>query len=252
MTSHVPCLPPPSRTAFLLDFDGTLVDIAPSPDLVVVPADLHANLARLRTRCGGALAIVTGRPIAQVDSCLGGALYAVAGEHGTALRHEPYASINTLVLPEPPPHWAAAAKELASRYPGAFLEPKRHGFVLHYRAAPEAGRALQAGLLELLAERPDIFQLMGAKMAWEVKPSGVDKATAVRALMERPPFVGRLPVYIGDDITDEDGMRAARALGGCGLRVPDVFVDAAEVRRWIAKLVGDEGTPASTADAWPV
>jgi trehalose 6-phosphate phosphatase len=252
MTSHVPRLPPPSRTAFLLDFDGTLVDIAPSPDLVVLPADLRDNLPRLRARCGGALAIVTGRPIAQLDFYFGNALYAVAGEHGTAIRHAPDDPIETLPLPDTPPHWAAAAKGLAVRYPGTFLEPKRHGFVLHYRAAPEAGQALRAGLSDLLAERPEAFQLMGAKMAWEVKPTGVDKGTAVSAMMKRPPFEGRLPVYIGDDITDEDGMRAARALGGLGLRLPDVFADAAAVRRWIAMLVGEEGAPASQADAWPV
>ncbi len=238
MTSHVPCLPPLSRAAFLLDFDGTLVDIAPAPDLVVVPAELPRQLGRLRALCGGALAIVTGRPIEQIDALLPGARYAVAGEHGTAIRHAPDAAVELLPMHDPPAHWVAAAHALVARHPGTFFEPKRHGFVLHYRAAPEAGRALQTGLTAMLAELPGQFQIMGAKMAWEVRPDGVDKGTAVRALMSRPPFAGRLPVFVGDDVTDEDGMRAARALGGLGLRVPDVFADAAEVRRWIAKLAG--------------
>jgi trehalose 6-phosphate phosphatase len=251
MTSSAPCLPPPSRTAFLLDFDGTLVDIAPSPDLVVVPADLRVNLARLRARCGGALAIVTGRPIAQVDAFLGDTRYAIAGEHGTALRHAPDDPVTLLELPDPPPHWVDAAKRLLLRTPGAVFEPKRHGFVLHYRAAPDAGPALRTGLEALLAECPGAWQLMGAKMAWEVRPTGVDKATAVRDLMQVPPFAGRLPIFIGDDVTDEDGMREARAQGGLGLRVPDVFADAAAVRRWIAQLAGDGAVPGPEADAWP-
>ncbi len=249
MTSRVPCLPPPSRAALLLDFDGTLVDIAPSPELVVVPSGLAKNLSRLRTQCGGALAIVTGRPIAQVDSYLGGAGFAIAGEHGTAVRHAPGEAIIHRDLPETPLHWINSAKALAAQHNGAFFEPKKHGFVLHYRAAPEAGRALQAGLEALLEEAPGDYQLMGAKMAWEMRPAGVDKGHAVHDLMSRPPFAGRLPIFVGDDITDEDGMREARALGGLGLRVPDIFADAAEVRRWIALLAGAQ---TGEADAWPV
>ncbi len=248
MTSHVAGLPPPSRAAFLLDFDGTLVDIAPSPDLVVVPPELAANLVRLRDLCGGAVAIVTGRPIAQVDAHFGTARYAIAGEHGIAVRLEPDAAPVFHTLPDVPSHWIEAAGASLARYPGAFLEPKSHGFALHYRAAPEAGRALQTVLESLLAECPGTFQLMGAKMAWEVRAAGIDKGTAVRDLMAEPPFAGRLPIFVGDDVTDEDGMREARARGGLGLRVPDVFADAAEVRRWIGKLVG--ALPES--DAWPV
>jgi trehalose 6-phosphate phosphatase len=82
-----------------------------------------------------------------------------------------------------------------------------------------------------------------------VRPTGVDKATAVRDLMSRPPFAGRLPIFVGDDVTDEDGMRESRALGGLGLRVPDVFADAAEVRRWIALLASPQ---MGGADAWRV
>jgi trehalose 6-phosphate phosphatase len=246
MTSHVSCLPPPSRAAFLLDFDGTLVDIAPSPDLVVVPADLAADLARLRERCGGALAIVTGRPIAQVDAHFRGARFAIAGEHGTALRHAPDDPVVHVALPDTPVRWLDAAHALVARYPGTFLEPKRHGFVVHYRAAPEAARSVQAGLEALLAGCGDAFQLMGAKMAWEVRPAGVDKGTAV--CMSRAPFAGRLPIFVGDDVTDEDGISEARARGGLGLRVPDVFADAAEVRRWIAGLAG----AGKVGDSWPV
>jgi trehalose 6-phosphate phosphatase len=118
------------------------------------------------------------------------------------------------------------------------LERKAHGFVLHYRMAPAAGPMLRMALDCMLAGH-DRFTIMSAQMAWEVKPVGADKGTAVTALMAQSPFVGRVPVYIGDDVTDEDGMRAARALGGLGWRVQDVFTDAAGVRAWLARTAAD-------------
>ena len=231
-------LPPLSRAAFLLDFDGTLVDIAPAPDLVVVPPELPAALRRLQARCGGALAIVSGRPIAQIDALLGGAPFPIAGEHGTAIRHVPDGAIEMLKLGDPPPHWVSAARALVEAHPGTRFEPKRLGFVLHYRGAPDAGQVLHAALADLVAGTD--FHLLAAKMAWEIRPADTDKGTAVRALMARPPFAGRLPVFVGDDTTDEDGMREAVALGGAGLMVADIFGDAAGVRAWIARLANEE------------
>jgi trehalose 6-phosphate phosphatase len=197
--------------------------------------------------CGGALAIVSGRPIAQIEALLGGAHFAIAGEHGTAIRHAAGEAVEELPLPDLPAAWLEAARAAAAAYPGALIEPKRNGFVVHFRAVPEAGPALQAVLARLAAEQPDRFSVQGAKMAWELRPSGLDKGTAVRALMARPPFAGRVPVFVGDDVTDEDGMREARAMGGQGLRVGDAFADAASVRAWIAAL----GGASAEADAWP-
>ena len=230
-------MPPFDRAAFLLDLDGTLLDIAPAPDQVVVPPGLADNLRKLRTYCGNALAIVTGRPIAQVDALLGGVPYAVAGEHGTAIRYAPRQAVQTLAMPDVPPHWLTTAATSAAHHPGAMLETKSHGLVLHYRAAPQAGRALHDVLQQLMAELPGAYVLMPAKMAWEIRPAGADKGTAVRSLMQHPPFAGRVPVFVGDDVTDEDGMQAARAAGGIGLRVPEAFGDPSGVRAWIAQLV---------------
>ena len=218
-------MPPLARAALLLDLDGTLLDIAPTPGEVVVAPGLTADLAVLRLLCGDALAVVTGRPIAQVDALLGDVPFAVAGEHGTAIRHAPGLPPELIELPPMPPGWRNTAEALAAAHPGALLEEKSHGLVLHYRAVPEAGAALREGLESLLAAQPGSHMLMAAKMAWELRPVGADKGTAVRALMRHTPFAGRIPVFVGDDVTDEDGMRAARGLGGIGLRVPEMFGD---------------------------
>ncbi len=225
----------PAHAALLLDLDGTLIEFAPTPDRVVIPPDLPQRLRVVRRKLNDALAIVTGRPIAQVDLLLGDAPFAVAGEHGTALRRSPAARIEHVALPALPAGWIAAAQEAAAGHTGALYEPKAHGFVLHFRRAPAAGAALHAAAAAILADHPD-FMLMAANMAWEVKPRAADKGSAVRALMAQPPFRGRLPIYIGDDVTDEDGMRAARALGGFGWRMQERFGTPAAVRAWLATV----------------
>ena len=112
---------------------------------------------------------------------------------------------------------------------------------MHYRATPQAGQALHDALTPLLAERPDAYVLMPAKMAWEIRPAGTDKATAIRSLMRRLPFQGRTPIFVGDDVTDLDGIAEARAQGGLGLFVPDDFGTPAGVRAWIASLPDQAG-----------
>ncbi len=241
-------LPAPGLAALLLDLDGTLLDIAPTPDAVRVPPGLASALLRLRAHLGGALAIVTGRPIDQVDGLLPSVPQAIAGEHGGAIRRVAGGPVIRAMLPDPPVSWVIEAAGLVARYPGALLEQKQRGFVLHYRAVPQAGPALGVAVTRLVAPLADQFQVMPALMAWEVRPRGADKGTAVHALMAETPFARRLPVFVGDDITDEDGMEAARALGGVGLRVDRWFGGAADVRAWLeasaAALPRGEGWPA--------
>lgn len=225
----------PPRAALLLDLDGTLLDIAPTPDAVQVPPALPATLRCLRGLLDDALGVVTGRPVEQVDALLPDVPYAVAGEHGGAIRFAPGDAVQRASLPALPEHWLRAAADLAAAHPGTLLERKARGFALHYRQAPQAGPALQAGLRALLAAQDTHF-LLPAHMAYEVKPRGADKGTAVAALLARAPFAGRVPVYIGDDVTDEDAIRAAEARGGLGLRVADAFGDAAGVRAWLERL----------------
>jgi trehalose 6-phosphate phosphatase len=239
MTGPVPPrFPDAGRTALLLDLDGTLLDLAPAPNKVVVPPGLAEDLLALRGRLGGALAIISGRPVAQVDALLPGIATAVAGEHGAALRPAPDAPERRTNLPAAPAAWLEQAGRLVAAHDGAMLEPKSRGFVVHYRGAPDAGPELLVALDEILRQ-DERFELMPAAMAWEVRPRGVDKGRALRAVMALVPFRGRLPLFIGDDVTDDDAVVAAGELGGIGLKVDVSFGSAGAVRAWLhAAAVG--------------
>lgn len=219
--------------AFLLDLDGTLIDFAPTPDSVIVPPALPALLRRLRARHGDAVAIVTGRPVASIDTLLGDAPFAVAGEHGAALRLAPGQPLQRDALPVLPREALARADEAAARFPGALAERKAHGVALHYRRVPAAEAPLRAVAEAIIAASPG-FTLLNGQFIWEIRPEGIDKGSAVRALMAAAPFASRTPIFVGDDITDDDGIAAAVALGGVGLRLPTTFASPAEVRAWLA------------------
>lgn len=217
----------------LLDVDGTLLDIAPTPESVMVPPRLPGTLAGLHRRLDGALAIVSGRPLEQIDALLGHALPAAA-EHGAVLRVPPLPAAR-LALPQVPQAWRQTATALEARLAGVRVEDKALGFVMHYRAAPQAAAEL-ADILRALAGTDPNFEVMPADMAFEIRPRGADKGTAVNAIMAGRDFTGRLPLFIGDDVTDRDGMRAAQALGGVGLLVEDSFGTPGGVRAWLDTL----------------
>lgn len=231
-------LPPFARAALLLDLDGTLLDFAPTPDSVVVPPGLPEILARLRGELDGALAVITGRPVEQIEALLPGVVPVISGEHGGALRAAAGAALQRPNLPGLPPAVLTAAQALAAAHPGVLVEHKARGVVLHYRAVPDVEDVLHAAISGLLRPHADSFQLLASNMAWEVRPRGADKGRAVAAVMALPGFAGRLPVFIGDDVTDEDGMEAARRLGGAGLFVPMVFGSPGAVRGWLERCRG--------------
>ncbi|HUC18957.1 MAG TPA: trehalose-phosphatase [Acetobacteraceae bacterium] len=249
ITPSLPPLPPPSRLAVLLDLDGTLLDLAATPDAVRVPPALPATLARLTERLGGAFAVVSGRTVGAVADLFPGLAFAIAGEHGGAIRRTAGAPLERPPLPALRPEWREAAARLAADHPGILFEGKPHGFVLHYRQMPQAGPELGRALTALLDGEAELFGVFPAAMAWEVRPRGISKADAVRSLLGAPPFAGRVPLFIGDDATDEDGIRAARDAGGFGFRVQETFGDAAGVRAWLASLApAQEGSALENAE----
>jgi trehalose 6-phosphate phosphatase len=202
--------------ALFLDFDGTLAAIADAPHLVAVEPTIPPLLDALARRHDGAVAILTGRPLAQVDALLGRALPG-AGQHGAELRLRAGAR----PLREAGGVPAALRRTLrrwARQDPRLLLEDKRAALALHYRAASERGDELGARLAPLVARRPELTLLHG-RCVWEIKPAGIDKGRALERLMAQPGWRGRVPVAVGDDTTDEDAFRAAQAMDGHGVRI---------------------------------
>lgn len=225
--------------ALFLDFDGTLIDIAPRPDQVEVPDGLDALLAGLGKALDGALALISGRPVADLDRLLARREWALAGEHGAVLRL-PWGEIERAPgVPLPPPSWRAALAALARENPGVLVEQKASGIAVHYRQAPQCERLARETVARLVAEQPGRFAVLNGHKVTEIRPRAIDKGWAVERLMRDPPFYARVPVFIGDDTTDEDGFRAARSLGGYGLNVHRYFpAGAAEVREWLEDRLG--------------
>ena len=215
--THMQDLPKPSAPiALFLDFDGTLVDLADQPELVHVPAELVPLLTALSGALGGALAVVSGRRIVDLDTFLAPLELPSAGEHGARRRDA------AGVLFESEPHdlqpVIEAVLPLAEKYPGLRLERKEAAVALHYRHAPELEALCRETLTEALRDRPDLTLLHG-KFVFEAKPAGVSKGRAIEAFMREAPFTGRQPVFAGDDVTDEAGFEAVRRLNGLGIKV---------------------------------
>jgi len=222
------------RSALFLDFDGTLVEIAPTPEQVVVPPGLPDLLVHLYRQLGGAVAIVTGRPLAQTDRLLQPFTASAAGEHGVSVRYDDGTLEEVPIGIAVPPAWRSALEAAAERWPGVRVEEKPHGVTVHYRLAPERSDEVWRLVRTLVPPNHPWFRLLPAREAVEVSLRSVSKGLAVERLMAHQPFRGRRPIFVGDDITDEAGMSMARRFGGLGLRVGDVFGgDPAQVRAWL-------------------
>lgn len=205
--------------ALFLDFDGTLVDIAPSPGDVVVTEALLGLLELVNQQLAGGLAIVSGRPITDLDGLLQPLVLAAVGEHGAELRSaadSPVTRQSSL-----PAHLATAAAAVANELPGTELEIKRASVSLHYRQAPEHADAVLDGMRGV-QQQTEGYALMQGKMVVELKPQHINKGIAIRELCGLSPFAGRRPVFIGDDVTDEAGFAAVNELGGVSIRVGDI------------------------------
>jgi len=235
-------LPEPSPDwALFLDLDGTLIDIAARPDAVEVPAGLPVTLGRLERVLGGAVAIVSGRSLETIDALLEPWRPVAAGEHGAECR----LPSGAIVRPQSPPvpdAWRSELAALAAGMPGVVVENKHSAITLHYRLAPQHRARLLEAAERLVAALADAFAVTPAHQAIEIRPRGIDKGRAVRLLMREPAFLRRVPVFVGDDVTDEDGIRAARELGGWGLHVNEYFPEGAGgVRKWIVALAAQLG-----------
>jgi trehalose 6-phosphate phosphatase len=235
---------PPVRknSALFLDIDGTLLDMARTPDAVVVPADLRLALVRLYDGLDGALAFVSGRSLSGIDRLFAPLRTAAIGCHGAEVRGKD-GNLRALADPIPGPV-RAIFRSLVDSHPGTLLEDKIYTLSLHYRLAPEARGDLEAAMEKhapiFAAEKVTIQH---GKSVIDAKPKGIDKGVGLRALMRQPPFRDRMPVFGGDDTTDMDVFHILPELGGHGFSVGRAF-DGVDyefgsphaVRQWLSLL----------------
>lgn len=231
--------------ALFLDFDGTLVDIAARPELVHVPITLVSTLRRVHYALDGAVAIVSGRPLSQLDSLLAPLLLPAAGMHGFE-RRTALGEYLREPLPEGRPlnELRAALHKLTQQHVGVWLEDKRFALALHYRQTEHLGPLLQAAAEQLLHGHEDHFELQPGRMVLEFRPRHINKGHAIRHFMAEAPFKGRRPIAVGDDYSDEHAFATAHELGGTSIAVapthPSIAatkLDSAQsVRDWLAAL----------------
>jgi trehalose 6-phosphate phosphatase len=216
---ELPPLPGPGdRWAIFLDVDGTLVAIAPTPEAVCVAPGLLPLLERLRQSNDGALALVSGRGLASIDALFRPLILPAAGLHGWERRRAdgtlaPLGEPTEILAPFRP-----RLAQFAAARPGLLFEDKGGSLAIHYRRAPQFGAPVCRYARELAAAEPRLRLIEGRKVV-ELVPQGSDKGVAITEFLAEPPFAGRIPVYAGDDTTDEDGFTAVNRLGGISIKV---------------------------------
>jgi len=231
--------PPPldRSSALFLDIDGTLLDLAPRPELVHVPAGLPELLERLAQQRNGALALISGRTLGDLDRLLRPWRGAAAGMHGAERRR---ANGSRVEAGESASDRAAAAAlarihpklgALAQRWPGAWIEDKGRTLALHYRAIPEKEREIRDAVARLAERESEALRLILVKMVIELQPRHHSKGAVIAAFLGEPPFHGRRAIFVGDDTTDEDGFAEVNRRGGLSIRVgPETAATAAAYR----------------------
>ena len=205
--------------AFFLDVDGTLLDIADTPSAVRVDMELLELIEKLSRISGGALALVSGRSISNLEELLGARRMPLAGQHGLERRD----AAGRLWIHAAPPGAKCTIKEalapVLARHPGLLLEDKGLTLALHYRQAPHLAAYAQRLMTRLMLEAGGGLELQKGKRVMEIKPAGIDKGTAVAEYLAESPFRGRRPVFIGDDLNDEHGFAEVNRMGGISIKV---------------------------------
>lgn len=230
----------PKRCSLFLDLDGTLIDIASKPDGVLIPDDLAPLLRRLTAGLDGALAIITGRPISDIDRFFAPLRPAAAGVHGAELRMTADGTISAVGRPIELPI-AEQVASLEKIAPGVLVESKKFSIAVHYRQAPHAVRKIERALRSILRNGPEHLIISESRRVLEVVSDRISKGGAVEQFMRQPAFFSRIPIMIGDDSSDESALDAVTRVGGFGLRVAGEhftpkaaeFCSPNDVRRWL-------------------
>jgi trehalose 6-phosphate phosphatase len=241
MDDQLPLPTPDALWAFFLDVDGTLGDIAPTPSAVVIADHVPDTLTRLAVLSGSAVALVSGRTIAEVDRLFAPLHLPVAGLHGLERRNAAGEIFRPRVKAGSSEPIRRALQDFASTHPGTLVEDKGISIALHFRGAAGVEKEAEGLVAALLARHGATLELQRGKMVLELRPRGADKGAAIRAFMAEPPFAGRIPVFVGDDVTDEAGFATINELDGISIRVGDgtntcaryVGASVAAIHRWL-------------------
>jgi trehalose-phosphatase len=206
--------------AWFLDIDGSLLEIAESPELVQVSTDLRGLLRELGLNSNGAVAMVSGRSIASIDALFAPDRYCTAGQHGLERRNAQGEYFRPLIDAPSAARIRAELRAFSGKHPGSLIEDKGLAFALHFRGAPAVEHDARA-MMRTLRDSLQYWHLQEGKRVIEIKPEGASKRTAVMDFMREAPFASRRPVFIGDDLTDEDAFTAVNELNGISIRVGD-------------------------------
>ncbi|NJO12691.1 MAG: trehalose-phosphatase [Gammaproteobacteria bacterium] len=205
--------------ALFLDVDGTLLEIAETPQSVQVPATLKQLLVTLAFRLDGALALVSGRTLNDLDHLFAPLRFCAAGVHGWERRE----ATGRVVRSQLDAHRLDSARQLLRRFAerddGLLLEDKGHALAVHFRRAPHLSADVRDAVTEASEHLGSAFAMQAGKCVFEIRPSACTKGTSISAFMQQPPFLNRLPIYIGDDLTDEDAFAIVNEVGGISIKV---------------------------------
>jgi trehalose 6-phosphate phosphatase len=235
--------PPPSLECCLfLDVDGTLIELTDSPFKTHADPELKALLGEVAERLGGAVALVSGRSIEYLDALFAPLRLPAAGLHGVERRKASGVMHGASFVDSQLDPARAALKALVEAHPGTLLEDKGRTVAVHFRMAPECESTVRDTVIEVASRLNSNYHIQDGNMMVEIKPRGFTKASAVKAFMQEPPFSGRKPVVVGDDLTDQDAFKAVEHQGGLSIAVGDRVhgqyrvENAAAVRAWLQEI----------------
>jgi trehalose 6-phosphate phosphatase len=237
--------------ALFLDVDGTLLEIAPTPDATTVPAVLKELLVSLQGRARGALALISGRSLAQLDALFAPLRLPAAGLHGLERRTAAGVRQDADSMREIPLPARKHLAQIVGQYPGLLLEDKRAALALHYRMAPDLQQVAQEAMEMALKRAGPGYALLDGKMVIELKAAGISKSHAIAAFMSEPPFHGRAPIFVGDDHTDEAGFEYVNRVGGLSIQIGATpsrgakchLPDVPALHAWLGSLLGETRAP---------
>jgi trehalose 6-phosphate phosphatase len=242
--SRMPRTPPPPSLdwCLFLDVDGTLVELTDTPSQTSADAEIKSLLRNVAERLGGAVALISGRKIQTLDELFAPLRLPAAGLHGVERRKASGAMQGASFVDVQLNAARAEIRALVAAHPGTLMEDKDRTIAVHFRLAPQFAEIICRSIIDIAKPLGSNYHIQSGKMLYEIKPRDFSKATAIEAFMREPPFVGRRPVFVGDDLTDLDGFAIVEALGGISVAVGDQLPGqyqlggVGEVRDWLRTI----------------